>query len=344
MSQHDRAEELPLLTESARITAVEALDRNRVDELERELLDRLSTAGRSDWVAQIRERGGEGVDWDRLETLMADASVDDDLAGVYHTLCERYERPYPSLVSVRAEAHRPIEFVAGQYVTLRYEDVPRPYSIANAPTDDGIELCIRRVPGGRLTDPLCAEVSVGDRVTLRGPNGEFVLQEPSGRDVAFLATGTGVAPLKSMIEYVYEQGRHVRGGTERDVWLFLGAGWEDDLAYRERFRELDDEYRGFHFVPTLTREPCLTDWEGETDYVQRVLTKYVHDDAVADADLDGAMARVAAREPDTDIEARIDPRNLDVYACGINAMVNALTGAVSALGVPGSNVRAEGYG
>jgi len=54
----------------------------------------------------------------------------------------------------------------------------------------------------------------------------------------FLATGTGVAPFKSMIDYVFGTGRDEYGGVERDVWPFLGAAWRDDLPYREAFRGL----------------------------------------------------------------------------------------------------------
>ena len=128
------------------------------------------------------------------------------------------------------------------------------------------------------------------------------------------------------------------------MWLFLGAAWEDDLPYRRRFRELDREYEAFHFVPTLTREPFVTDWDGETDYVQRTLLKYVDPDAVDGADLDPALRRVAREEPNTGIDSRIDPANLEVYACGINAMVSALVEAVEALGVDPNHVRSEGYG
>lgn len=101
-------------------------------------------------------------------------------------------------------------------------------------------------------------LAVGDHLSIRGPfGGEFVLQEPSTRDLVFLATGTGVAPLKSMIDYCFEEGLDEYRGTRRDVWLFLGASWVDDLPNYDAFRELSTARDNFHFVPTASRESFL---------------------------------------------------------------------------------------
>jgi CDP-4-dehydro-6-deoxyglucose reductase len=299
---------------------------------------------REDWVDEVVDRNGEGVDWDRLAELMETASVRGPLAERIAALRGRYERPYPSLVTVGIDAPADFSFVPGQYVTVRYDGVPRPYSLSCSPNAGEVEICVRRVPGGKLSERLCTELSPGDGITLRGPNGDFVLQEPSDRDLAFLATGTGVAPLASMIEYLFEEGWDSHDGRPRDVWLFLGAGWEDDLPFRDRFRELDRTRNNFHFVPTLTREPFVTDWGGETDYVQRTLLKYVDEDAVGSSELESSMRRAARKSTATDVDATIDPSNLEVYACGINAMVYALSETVSDLGVESRYVRSEGYG
>jgi NAD(P)H-flavin reductase len=161
--------------------------------------------------------------------------------------------------------------------------------------------------------------------------------------VVFLATGTGVAPLKSMIEYLFETGRDEHRGTTRDIWLFLGAAWVDDLPYRERFRDLADDHDHFHFVPCLSRERYLTDWEGETDYVQHALLKHTDDGAV-DYPLGERLERWLGKRPQSGVTARIDPANVDVYACGINAMVYSLVQAAERLGVPHDRIESEGFG
>lgn len=258
-------------------------------------------------------------------------------------LASRYRRPYPSLLSLKLhEVEEPIDFVPGQYVTLQFHQTPRAYSLASSPNRTYLECCIRRVPGGRLTPDLFEDLEEGDEVSVRGPNGDFVLADPSPRDMVFLATGTGVAPLKSMIEYTFETGHDSYEGEDRDVWLFLGASWKDDLAYYDRFRELEDEHDNFHFVPALSRERYLTRWHGETAYVQNTLMKYLVDDL--DADISGDVGDFVGKEPDTDVEARIDPSNAEVYACGVTAMVTTLVDVVTQAGIPEDLVRAEGYG
>lgn len=338
-SAHEAAEAMPLVTDSATVTDVTTLDHNRNGAVEWAVASALEARG-IDRFHRYAPDGDPRVEWTALRRALEADDVHDD--GEVRTLCERHRRPYPSLLSVGLDMDADFDFVPGQYVTVRFHGTPRPYSIASSPNADETRLCIRRVPGGRLTSDLFEQLDRGDEVTVRGPQGEFVPAEPSPRDLAFLATGTGVAPLKSMIEYTLEEGHDRYEGHHRDLWLFLGASWEDDLAYRERFRDLDAEHDHVHFVPSCTREPLLSDWDGETEYVQRVLVKYLAD--TGKQSLPDGLARYCDRAPATDIEARIDPGNLEVYACGVNAMVNQLVEAATTLGVPERFVDAEGYG
>jgi len=150
--------------------------------------------------------------------------------------------------------------------------------------------------------------------------------------------------MKSMIDYSFETGRDEYRGEERDVWLFLGAAWEDDLPYHDAFLELASDHENFHYVPCLSREPWLTAWNGETDYIQDALLKYVDERALADAAFGRHMAEMLENRPAVTVDARIDPGQLEVYACGINAMVYSLETAVQRLGVPDRHVHCEGYG
>ncbi len=338
-SQHRRAEELPLVTDSATIAERNHLDENRTDRVIERTAELLRVDGHDDWADEV-ESGDP--DWDEMiSTLEEDEHQHENLLTELSSLKDRYQRPYPSLMSLRIEMDEEFDFVPGQYTTMRYEHTPRVYSIASSPNDDGIELCIRRVPHGHLTSKLFEDIEEGETVTIRGPNGDFVLEEPSGRDMAFLATGTGVAPLRSMIQYTFEEGRDEYEGEQRDLWLFLGASWKDDLAHFEEFRRLDEEHDNFHFIPTCSREEYLTDWDGETDYVQQTLVKYLVDGA--EENLSEDLAEYVT-EPANDIDAEIDPDNLEVYACGVNAMVSMLASAAKDLGVPDDHLQYEGYG
>jgi ferredoxin-NADP reductase len=337
-SKHERIAELPLVTESATVVEVEAMDGDRKREV-REAVDHwFEEAGLADRYESVSDYD----DWGAL--------VDELHADGYHrfarrcdTLRERYERPYPMLTRIELEPDEPFEFLAGQYVGLRYRGNSRAYSIASSPTRDTVEICVRRVPGGRLSPKLVGGLEVGDEVTMRGPRGDLVLNDPSQRDMVFLATGTGVAPLKGMIDYAFETGQDVFEGETRDVWLFLGAGWEDDLPYHEAFRAYASERENFHYVPCLSRESYLTDWAGETDYVQHALLKHVDEHCVR-AGLSQRLERWVERTPDSGEAARIDPGNAEVYACGINAMVHSLVTASASVGVPDDCIDAEGFG
>jgi ferredoxin-NADP reductase len=337
-SQHDAIADLPLVTESARVSHVAKMDQDRRSEV---------TAAISRWLERhdlLEEYGpirGPG-DWDGLGPRLG-ADGYPEVARRIAALSERYDRPKPMLARVRFRTGRDVSFLAGQYVGLRYDGTSRAYSLASSPTADGLEICVRRVPGGRLSPRICDELAVGDEVTLRGPYGELVLQDHSPRDLVFLATGTGVAPFRSMIDYVFETGRDEYQGTDRDVWLFLGAAWEDDLPYREAFRERDRRQENFHFVPCLSREPSLSDWDGETDYVQHALLKHVDPTAVITG-LGERQERWLRRDPPSDEEARLDPADAEFYACGINAMVHSLVRTVERLGVPGDRIESEGFG
>ncbi|WP_459192466.1 ferredoxin--NADP reductase [Halosimplex sp. J119] len=337
-SKHDRISDLPLVTESATVVEAEAMDRDRTAEV-REAVDhwfeRAGLADRYDTVSDYE-------DWGQLvQELRADGYH--SFARRCGALRERYERPHPMLTRIEFEPDESFEYLAGQYVGLRYCGESRAYSLASSPTSDTVEICVRRVPGGDLSPQLCADLQVGDRVTMRGPRGELVLDDPSKRDLVFLATGTGVAPLKGMTDYVFETGLDEVDGQQRDVWVFLGAAWEDDLPYREAFREYAAERDNFHFVPCLSREPYLSKWDGETDYVQHAFVKHV-DDAAVTASLGRELERWLGESPDSGVDERIDPGNAEVYACGLNAMVHSLVDAAASVGVPDRFIEAEGFG
>lgn len=342
LSDHGHPGDLRLVTERATVTRFDPLDRSRNDAVERAVVGLLADHGEDRWH-RFADDGHPRVDWRALRRALDDSNVPDGCTTDLQMLRERHGRPFPALAAIGLDVPRGFDHLPGQYLALRYEGTPRPYSVASRPGASETELCVRRVPGGSLTRELFAHLDPGDEVTIRGPCGEFVLQQPATRDLAFLATGTGVAPLKSMIEHLFATGGDVYRGAQRDVWLFLGASWVDDLPYRERFRALHEEYEHFHFVPTCTRESLLSDWRGEDDYVQRVLVKYLAEDADT-GDLPPDLAARVGETPATDVDVQLDPDDLEVYACGINRMVYRLEDAVTAVGVPERHVHAEGYG
>lgn len=358
VSQHVAAEDLPLLTESAIVTDVSPMDHSRNDEVLAELRSTLDEHATGKWNRERPSDEEACENWigrrlssiDHLDSetplnrfLPGDTAmeaVSEKLAG----LQARYLQPYPSLFRIKIETDDPVEYLPGQYLSVRYRDTTRVYSVACSPTSDEIEFCVRRVPGGQMTSELAVDLEAGDTVTLRGPYGDFLLDDPSPRDVVFLATGTGVAPLKSMLDYIFETGRDSHQGEQRDIWLILGSAWKDTLPYRDAFRSMADARENFQFVPTLSRESYLTDWKGETAYVQYSLVKYLDGESLGERVLPEEFERYRTKQPCTQIEAQLDPSDMEVYACGINAMVFGLVEAVSQLGVPEEYTQFEGFG
>jgi CDP-4-dehydro-6-deoxyglucose reductase len=119
------------------------------------------------------------------------------------------------------------QFMPGQYLELLPPEagwLARAYSIGNAPRDDGsVELQIRHVAGGRLTEWLFAHLSEGDVVKARGPQGHFTLRSAPDTPLVFVAGGTGFAPIKAMIE------QKMLSGLTSEARLFWGTGTREDL-------------------------------------------------------------------------------------------------------------------
>lgn len=164
-----------------------------------------------------------------------------------------------------------IDFQAGQYVNLTVpgcEDRPRAFSIASPPAEKHIvELNVARVDGGAATAYLHDTLKVGDELTFSGPYGRFFLRRSAPEPVIFLAGGSGLSSLKSMLLDMVES------GDGRPVTLIYGARNQQELYYRNLFETLERQHRHIRFVPVLSQEPGDSGWTG--------LRGYVHDAAVA---------------------------------------------------------------
>jgi CDP-4-dehydro-6-deoxyglucose reductase, E3 len=166
-----------------------------------------------------------------------------------------------------------IVFAAGQFVSfqiplqgLRYP-LTRPYSIVSPPSlRSSITLLFNLVPGGPGSSFLYALRS-GDAVQFQGPAGMFVLREAADRDLLLVATGTGIAPLRSILLARLEQ---PGGGRISLVW---GLRSERDLYYQHDLRAVAAQHPRFSFVTTLSQ--ASDEWTGERGRVQRIVEERV---------------------------------------------------------------------
>jgi len=130
--------------------------------------------------------------------------------------------------------HR-LGFVPGQWLSLKAstpdgEEITRAYSIASPPSDDArFAFCLNRVQDGFMSNYLC-DMREGAEITFQGPFGAFILRPPL-RDTVFIATGTGIAPFRSMLHWLLaDASRH----QDRQFWLLFGVRYEQDIYYREK--------------------------------------------------------------------------------------------------------------
>ena len=158
-------------------------------------------------------------------------------------------------------------FVAGQWLSFKHrkpdgEDIARAYSIASPPgSDNRFGLCLNRVEDGSMSNFLC-DMKEGDEISCQGPSGDFILHPPL-TDTIFIATSTGIAPFRSMLQWVLaEKSRH----QDKHLWLVFGSRYESDIYYHGEFLELAAEHPNFHYLPTLSR--AGPDWRGLSGYVQ----------------------------------------------------------------------------
>jgi ferredoxin-NADP reductase len=165
-------------------------------------------------------------------------------------------------------------FVPGQWLSVKAttpdgEEMTRAYSIASPPSENGhVAFCLNRVHDGFMSNHLCS-LDTGAEITFQGPFGNFILHPPA-RDTVFIATGTGIAPFRSMLHWLLaEQDRH----QGRQFWLLFGSRREQDIYYREEFEQLAAEHANFHFLPTLSRAERRMD--GLRGYVQEHLPEIV---------------------------------------------------------------------
>ena len=139
-------------------------------------------------------------------------------------------------------------FLPGQYVnvTAPNEAVTRPYSFNSAPGADVATFLIRNVPGGKMSAYLAARAKTGDRLALNGPFGSFYLRTPR-RPILFLAGGTGVGPILSMLEYLA-----ARGANDQAVRLVYGVRDDADLVEVDRIEAFRARIPNFTYDTTCS--------------------------------------------------------------------------------------------
>jgi CDP-4-dehydro-6-deoxyglucose reductase len=158
-------------------------------------------------------------------------------------------------VKLRTPPGRKIHFLPGQYIQVIYGSLKRSYSLANA-TSEELSLLIRKYPGGQLSEYWFEKAAVNDLLRIEGPLGTFFIRDSNSETLLLLATGTGIAPLKSILE----SGAHKRNKYKK-VILFWGLRKASELCWKiPEYLETEIDY-----IPVMSRDE---EWTGEKGYVQ----------------------------------------------------------------------------
>jgi CDP-4-dehydro-6-deoxyglucose reductase len=218
------------------------------------------------------------------------------------------------VVRLQLPASDVFKYHAGQYVEFLLRDGDRrAYSMANAPhtqaDQPGAELHIRHMPGGKFTDQVFGTMKEKDIFRIEGPYGSFFLREDSDKPLVLLASGTGFAPIKALIEHMQFK------GITRPAVLYWGGRRPEDLYMNDWVLAKVAEMPNLRYVPVISNALPEDHWAGRTGFVHK-----------------------AVLEDFPDLSAH------QVYACGAPIVVESARDEYSALaGLPAEEFFADSF-
>lgn len=218
------------------------------------------------------------------------------------------EKLTPDVIKVvlRLPPNADFNFIPGQYIdVIGRGGIRRSYSLANAPkVDNTLELHVRAVEKGAMSQYWLYQSAPNDLLRFYGPQGTFFLRKIAQRDLFFLATGTGIAPVKAMLEVLPS---FPEDQQPKSVTVTWGARYKHDLYFDVASLQGIQTY-----IPVLSRSEA--GWLGERGYVQDALLRHIS-----------------------------DFRNAVVYACGSDAMIHGAKSTLEAAGLSSQCFYSEAF-
>jgi CDP-4-dehydro-6-deoxyglucose reductase len=226
------------------------------------------------------------------------------------TRVTRMTRAAPDVMILRLQlpATNNFGFKAGQYIEFVLKDgVRRSYSMANAPHavkeagPDGLELHLRHMPGGLFTDQVFNSLKEKDILRLEGPHGTFFLREDSERPIVLLASGTGLAPVKAMIEDMQHR------DIQRPTVLYWGCRSKVDLYLHDWALQQAASTPWLSYVPVLSEASPEDGWTGRTGFVHQAVLADLPDLSGHEVYACGAPVMVQSARDDFTAQAGLNP-------------------------------------
>jgi CDP-4-dehydro-6-deoxyglucose reductase len=179
-------------------------------------------------------------------------------------------------MTLQLPANEVFRYHAGQYVEFILRDgARRSYSMANAPhtqaASPGVELHLRHMPGGKFTDQVFSTLKEKDIVRIEGPFGSFYLRETSNKPIVLLASGTGFAPIKALIEHMQFK------NIARPAVLYWGARRPADLDLNDWIEAQCRQMPHLRYVPVVSDALPEDQWQGRTGFVHQAVLQDLPD-------------------------------------------------------------------
>jgi CDP-4-dehydro-6-deoxyglucose reductase, E3 len=173
------------------------------------------------------------------------------------------------VLQLQMPANDTFNYRAGQYIEILLRDgARRSYSMANAPgRGPGVELHIRHMPGGKFTDHVFSAMKEKEILRVEGPYGSFFLREDSEKPIVLVASGTGFAPIKALLEHVQHQ------QIQRSITLYWGGRRPSDLYMDAWVQEQLKTMPNVRYIPVVSDALAQDEWTGRTGFVHRAVLK-----------------------------------------------------------------------
>ena len=232
----------------------------------------------------------------------------------HQVIVESYRPLNGTVAEIRFFIENPeFDFHPGQYMIFRIphpgQAIHRSYSISTPPSDKShFEICVRSVAGGHGSNYI-HRLRTGNQLEVEGPFGDFVLQENSKKQILMIATGTGMAPIKSMLMHLLDK------KSSRKVRLFFGNRHETDLFYTDLFRGLKANYPEFEYDMILS-SPNPNKWSGYIGRVTDLIEQKISDK---------------------------DSENTEVYLCGGRKMIEDCKQILEEKKFPDASIHFENF-
>jgi len=180
------------------------------------------------------------------------------------------EKKYLNKDTVCLKLQKPenYSFLPGQFLQIFFIDIKRSYSIFSKPSDETIDLCIKCLEGGKASE-IIKNITVEEKITISDPMGHFIINEDD-IERTYVATGSGIAPIVSMLRTSLEDYRH-----KSKIYLLFGIRYEEDIFYIKELEKLSNTYKNFSFDFTLSRPS--ENWKGNSGRVSAHLPSKITD-------------------------------------------------------------------